>query len=73
MLTHEQMPLVDTFGRPIVIIDHETHAMFWAREERKRIAAEFQAIREQIHALKVRKRVVEQLEDELAREQRRAS
>jgi len=70
MLTHEQMPLRDEFGRPIEIIDRETHARFWARDERKKIAAEFQAIREQIHALKVRKRVVEQLEDELARERR---
>lgn len=70
MRTHEQMPLRDTFGRPIVIIDRETHARYWCSDERKKIAAEFQRIREEIHALKLRKREVEQLEDELARERR---
>lgn len=73
MRTHEQMPLVDAFGRSIHIIDHEEHAKHWARAERRKIEAEFQRLREEGHALKVRLREVEQLEDELAREQRRAS
>ena len=65
MRTHEQMPLTDTFGRPIVIIDREEHAKHWARAEQRKIADEFQAIRERIHALKVRKRDLDQLRDEL--------
>jgi thioesterase domain-containing protein len=65
MRTHEQMPLVDTFGRSIVIVDRAEHAKHWARAERKRIDAEFQKLRESDHALKVRLREVEQLEDEL--------
>lgn len=70
MRTHEQMPLTDAFGRPIVIIDHSEHAKFWCRAQRREIAAKYQAIREQIHELKLLKREVEQLEDELARERR---
>lgn len=74
MLTHEQMPLTDTFGRPIVIIDREEHAKHWARAERRKIEAAFQRLREEGHALKVRLREVEQLEDELVRMRtRRAS
>jgi hypothetical protein len=69
MLTHEQMPLTDTFGRSIDIIDPEEHAKHWCRAQRREIAAKFQAIREEIHALKVQRRVVEQLEDEIARAQ----
>jgi hypothetical protein len=61
------MPLRDTFGRAIYIVDRHEHAKHWARAERKRIEAEFQRLREEGHALKVRMREVEQLEDEIAR------
>jgi hypothetical protein len=58
------------------ITDHENrlgslcseHAKRWCRAERRRIEAERQALREQVHALKVREREVVQLEDELKRE-----
>lgn len=70
MLTHEQMPLTDTFGRPITIIDHATHAKYWCRAKRQEIAARRQSVREELHAINVLEREVEQLEDELARERR---
>lgn len=72
MRTHEQMPLVDAFGRSIVIIDREEHARIWCCERRKEYEARMQAVREELHALKLFKRDFEQLEDELAR-MRRAS
>jgi hypothetical protein len=73
MLTHEQMPLVDEFGRSIVIIDREEHAKHWCRAKRCEIYSRRLRVREELHAINVLEREVEQLEDELAREQRRAS
>jgi hypothetical protein len=51
-----------------LIADKHFREVLHAQKEDALIAAEYQAIRERIHALKVRKRMNEQLKDALAAE-----
>jgi hypothetical protein len=68
------MPLVDAFGRSIVIIDREEHAKYWCRAKRREISARRAASEEQYtqeqREIDALERDVEQLEDELARVRR---
>jgi hypothetical protein len=67
-ITSAQIVLTDANGRDFVIIDPIERARQYAKLEETQIAHELQRIRERREAVRIRRRELRQLKDEISRE-----